>query len=124
MAKQDCDDCRKCQERAFELEVDEDLQQERLNKFWKKYSWLVYTAVVLILATTAGVQFYQSWRTKLRLAESDIFEKVEQELYEEYPELKNKEITFLLNGGAINTSGTLKQNKIKNSAIILINYSD
>ena len=56
--------------------------------------------------------------------ESDIFEKVEQEFYEEYPELKNKEIIFLFNGGAINTSATLKQNKIKNSAIILINYID
>ena len=31
-----CDDCKKYQEKAFELEVDEDLQQEKLNQFWKK----------------------------------------------------------------------------------------
>jgi len=69
-----CDNCRKYQEQAFELEVDEDLQQERLNQFWQKYRGFVYAIVVLTLGTTAGVQIYQSWQQKVRLAESDTFE--------------------------------------------------
>ena len=55
---------------------------------------------------------------------SDNFSKIEKELFEEYPELKNKNINYLFNGGTINTSATLEQNKVKNSAIILINYLD
>ncbi|MBQ4471779.1 MAG: tetratricopeptide repeat protein [Alphaproteobacteria bacterium] len=76
-----CEDCKKYQDQAFELEVDEDLQQERLNKFWQKYRWLIYTAVVLILAITAGIQLYQSWWLKVRLAESDKFEDAVIKLY-------------------------------------------
>ena len=70
-----CMTCAEHQARAFELEVDEELQQERLTLFWKKYSWLVYTSVVAILATVVGVESYDAWRTKTRLYESDLFEK-------------------------------------------------
>jgi len=76
-----CDSCKKHQEHAFELEVDEDLRQERLSNFWKKYRWLVYGAVALILGITAGVQVYQSWRMKTRLAESDVYENAVIQLY-------------------------------------------
>jgi len=35
---ENCSDCKKYQDRAFELEVDEELQQEKLAEWWKKYS--------------------------------------------------------------------------------------
>ena len=70
-----CENCAEHQAKAFELEVDEEIQQERLSLFWKKYSWLVYTLIILILACVLGFESYSSWRTKIRLAESNLFEK-------------------------------------------------
>ena len=80
--KKDCKNCQgKCETCAerhakeFELEVDEEIQQERLTQFWKKYSWLIYGVVVLILAGVIGFESYTTWRTKTRLKESDLYEK-------------------------------------------------
>ena len=53
---------------------------------------------------------------------SDIFSTLEEELYNEYPELKLKNIYFVANGNTINKSDTLEKNKIKNSTNILINF--
>jgi len=82
-----CDNCKKYQDKAFELEVDEDLQQERLNRFWKKYRWIVYGAVVLILGITAGTQLYQTWRNKIRLEESDAFENAVIQIFSQKPDV-------------------------------------
>lgn len=73
--KNKCPSCAECQAKAFELEVDEELKQERLNRFWKKYSWLIYSVVFLILAGTLGFETYNSWKMNTRLKESDLFEK-------------------------------------------------
>lgn len=70
-----CDSCAQNQAKAFELEVDEEIQQERLTLFWKKYSWLIYTVVILILAFVVGFESYNTWRSKIRIKESDLFEK-------------------------------------------------
>ena len=72
--EQGCSECKKYQDRAFELEVDEELQNERLAQFWKKYSWLVYGGVAAILLITAGAEWYRSHQMKIRLSESDAFE--------------------------------------------------
>ena len=50
------------------------------------------------------------------------FTKVEQELFKEYPELNKKKIFYLCEGNIIDRNGTLKENKIKNNAQILINF--
>ena len=84
--KKKCEDCQKYQEKAFELEVDEDLQQERLHHFWKKYGWMIYAGVVVILALTAGIQIYQSWKMKVRLAESDQFETAVIKIFSQKPD--------------------------------------
>ena len=44
---------------------------------------------------------------------SENFTKVEEKLYNEYPELKNKQIYFTVNGITINRSDTLEKNNIK-----------
>ena len=73
--EQGCSECKKYQDKAFELEVDEELQNERLAEFWKKYRWLVYGGVSAILLFTAGTEWYRSYQMKVRLSESDTFEK-------------------------------------------------
>lgn len=94
-----CEDCKKYQEQAFELEVDEDLHQERLNQFWAKYRWFIYAAVVLILAATAGFQLYHSWRMKVRLAESDAFETAVVDIFAQHPEKAKPALTQLATSG-------------------------
>ena len=53
---------------------------------------------------------------------SEIFSSVEEKLYLEFPELKNKKIYFMANSNIINRSANIEQNKIKNSTTILIDY--
>ena len=55
--------------------------------------------------------------------ESDDFKKVETKLFNEYPELKTKNITYLFDGGIIDRNATIKQNKIKDNSNILITYN-
>jgi len=65
----------KYQEKALELEVDEELRQDKLNEFWKKYRYIICGAIFAVLSITAGCEIYQTWWTKVRLKESDIFEQ-------------------------------------------------
>ena len=50
----------------------------------------------------------------------DIFSILENELYLKYPDLKNKNIAFFINGNEINRTSTLEENGIKNDDIIFI----
>jgi len=65
----------KYQEKALELEVDEELRQDQLAKFWQKYRYAICGAVVAILGITAGAEIYQTWWANVRLRESDAFEQ-------------------------------------------------
>ena len=56
--------------------------------------------------------------------DSDSFSKIESKLFEEFPELKSKNIYYIASGNTVNKTATLKQNKIKNGDTILINYID
>lgn len=73
--EQGCSECKKYQDKAFELEVDEELQNEKLAEWWKKYSWVVYGGVVAVLLITAGAEWYRAHQIKTRLSESDAFEQ-------------------------------------------------
>ena len=55
---------------------------------------------------------------------SDVFLDVEEKLYTEYPELRNKNIYFIANGDVINRNNTLEQNNIKNGNQILIHFKE
>ncbi len=94
-----CNDCQKHQQKAFELEVDEELHQERLNNFWKKYRFVVYAIVVLILASTAGIQIYRSAQQKIRLTESDQFETAVVHIFKQNPTEAKPILTDLANNG-------------------------
>lgn len=51
---------------------------------------------------------------------TDKFEKIEDLLYNKYPEYKKLENTFILNGNIIDKNKTLEENKIKNGEIIML----
>ncbi|MBP5344285.1 MAG: tetratricopeptide repeat protein [Alphaproteobacteria bacterium] len=70
-----CSSCQRYQEKALELEVDEELRQDKLNEFWKKYRYIICGAIFLVLAITAATEIYQTWWAKVRLSESDTFEQ-------------------------------------------------
>ena len=52
--------------------------------------------------------------------DSDTFVKVENLLYQKYPEYKETEQYFIVNGQKVNRFKTLKENKIKDSDVILM----
>ena len=52
---------------------------------------------------------------------TDNFSLLEEKLYVDYPELKNKNIYFFSNGSIINRTASLKENNIKNDTTIMIN---
>ena len=54
----------------------------------------------------------------------DNFSDLENKLFEQFPNLKNKNIYFLANGNVVNRASTLLENKIKNDTTILIDYND
>ena len=56
--------------------------------------------------------------------ESNNFITVEQEVFKEYPELKNKNIVYLYGGDMVNKNATLRENNIKHNSNLIIAYID
>jgi len=69
------DEMAKIQEHIFEREVDEELRQERLNNFWKKYRFLIIGGAIGVVLVTIAHEWYGAWQQKVRGAESDRLEK-------------------------------------------------
>jgi hypothetical protein len=65
----------------------------------------------------------QTINYSLECEKSDIFPEVEEKLYSDFPELKQKNISFFANGNIINRTVTLEENGIQNGNIILIEYN-
>ena len=55
---------------------------------------------------------------------TDIFVKLEQQLYEDFPEYKNKETYFMKNAVKINRFKSLDENNIKKNDVIILNTYD
>ena len=77
-----------------------------------------HIVLVHFISTDQNINYFAPCR------DSDIFTKLEKKLYDEYPELKNKNIDYLLNGMLINKNATLKENRVKNGDVILIFNDD
>ena len=58
--------------------------------------------------------------TSIVCKSNDIFEKIEGQLNNNYPQFFKKEITFLIDGKSINKNMTLEQNGIHNDSVIII----
>lgn len=69
------DEACRIQERIFEREVDEELRQERLANFWKKYRFLIIGGAIGIVLVTIVHEWYGSWQQKVQSAESDRLEQ-------------------------------------------------
>ena len=71
---------------------------------------------------------FQSTDSKLHYAfickKTDKFHKIEDKLYEKYPEYLENENYFTVNGNKINKYKTMEDNKIKYSDIIILNTYD
>jgi len=90
----------------------EDLQQlNSINTVQKK----IY---VYLTSTDQNVNY------AISCYNTDNFKIVEEKLYSEFPELKNKNLIFLANGSVINKSLTLEENKISSGTHILINNNE
>ena len=66
----------------------------------------------------------QNMNYPIACLESDSFKIIEQKLFNEFPELKSKNIFYLANGGTVDKALTIKENNIKQGTTILINYID
>ncbi len=80
------DEACKIQQRIFEREVDEELQQEKLIHFWQKYRFVIIGGIVAVLLATIGYELHRSWWQKIRLQESDQYENALFAAYTGKPE--------------------------------------
>ena len=55
---------------------------------------------------------------------NDNFSRLEKVLYDEYPEYKETENYFIVNGKKINRFKTLEENNIKNNSVITLQQID
>ena len=76
------------------------------------------TIAVVFISLDQEIQYPMSCKI------SDIFEKLEEKLYLEYPRYKNKNTYFIANGKKINKSKTVEKNGIKNGDSIIVNIID
>ena len=93
------------QQRAEEMlfnEAVENMHNEQLISFWKKYKFLVYGTAVLIILSVAGFEAYKAYRTKTLLKASDQYENAAvlnakgktQNAVDEYAALKNSPTNY------------------------------
>ena len=60
----------------------------------------------------------------LSCKDSELFVRIEEKLYDEYSEYKEKETYFMVGGNKIKRFKTLKENNIKSGSIIMLNVID
>ena len=92
---------------------------EEQSQFVNKFAFIEETdCLVHFISTDQIIKF------SLICQVNDIFSNIVNELYLKFPSLKHKSIFFLTNGNIMNTSATLRENRIKNDNIILIDEND
>ena len=94
---------------------------EELNMQKKRMNYLISTNEEVIAIVFRSTD--QNINYPFTCKESDKFSNVEEKLYNEFPELKNKNIIFLANGNAINREDTIRKNGIKNGTTIIMQYN-
>ena len=85
------------------------------------------SAIFIIMSINESLLYPEKWNNDCRkygypivCYNSDDFSTVKDKLCLNFPDLKEERIVFLFNGDKIDESMTLKKNKIKDNAIILI----
>ena len=54
-------------------EIEEDLQKERIKKFWSLYGKYISSIILLVVILIGGWQFYNYWETKRNNNASNAF---------------------------------------------------
>ena len=68
------------------------------------------------------ISFDEKINYPMKCKKSDIFSKLEEKLYYEYPDYKRKNLLFISKGKVINRNETLEKNRIKNGDSIFLKY--
>lgn len=69
------DEYEQIQQAILMREVEEELQKERLMNFWKRYRFLIIGGLIAVIGVTTGTEIHRSWYEKVKLEESNRFEK-------------------------------------------------
>ena len=75
-------------------EIEEDLQKERIKKFWSLYGKYISSIVLLVVILIGGWQFYSYWETKRNDNASNTFLNI-LNLSQEEPSIALKKIDEL-----------------------------
>ena len=59
----------------------------------------------------------------MKCKKSDVFSKIEKELYRDYPDYKKQKVFFTANGKKIDKNKTMDENGIKNGTSIVLNLN-
>ena len=95
---------------------------DKLNEKLKRYNINLEEneKLISIIFTTTDQKFHYSIICK----NTDTINKLEAELYKEYPEYSETDNIFLCKGNAINKFKSFEENHIKNGQIIILNQRD
>jgi len=74
---------------------------------------------ILAIGFTSSDQTIQNFFRPCK--DSDLFVKIEEKLYDEYPKYKDVETYFLVNGKKVLRFKSMKENNIKNGQVIMLN---
>ena len=105
--------------KEFELKI-KSLNDEidKKNLVIKEYE--LKTMVVHFVSNSQDINNYS-----LICKSTDLFEKLEEKLFKDYPKYTKDKTFFLANGNRIETSKTLEENKIKNNNVInVVSYEN
>ena len=95
------------------------IELEKILNDEKNYNRIMYKHIkesiaVLFSSTDSKIHYSMICKT------SDIFEKLEEKLYEAYPEYKERENIFLVNGNIVDKNKNIADNKIKDNDNIIL----
>lgn len=97
------------------------LPYEKKKKEQKDISPIISSGVMETVIAVNFISLNYNINYPMACKKSDIFSKIEKKLYQEFPDLKSKNIYFIANGAFVDRSSTFEQNNIKSGNTILIN---
>ena len=100
------------------LEIKEKEIKELKNKLYYNSNDFSNLMTVIFYSTDHKIHY------SLICKKTDKFNKLENELFETFPECQDSEDFFMVNGQKVNRYKTLEENKIKNSQVITLTQFD
>ena len=76
------------------------------------------------IITIFFTSYNQEFHRRIPCRNTDIFSKIEEKIYKEYPKYKDSNTYFTVNGNVVDKLKSLKENEIKDGNTIIINKYD